>query len=134
MMTGSLMHVPADFLGNFQDALSVPGASFTDATYDLILVFVYMGTATLLAAYIAQSTLIMTGESQARRVSYISFTSLSIWYLLIHVFFRFESFMCILSSDKIWAGLTRPKKVHLPLVLLLIPNLFKMGKSITHSL
>lgn len=78
MMTGSLMHVPADFLGNFQDALSVPGASFTDATYDLILVFVYMGTATLLAAYIAQSTLIMTGESQARRVSYISFTSLSI--------------------------------------------------------
>ncbi|KAJ8664037.1 hypothetical protein O0I10_000315 [Lichtheimia ornata] len=57
-----------DFLGNFQDALSVPGASFTDATYDLILVFVYMGTATLLAAYIAQSTLIMTGESQARRI------------------------------------------------------------------
>ncbi|KAI7874833.1 ABC transporter protein [Lichtheimia hyalospora FSU 10163] len=68
MMTGDLTNIPAEFLGSFQSALSVEGASFTDVTYDLILIFVYMGTATLIAAYIAQSTLIMTGESQARRI------------------------------------------------------------------
>ncbi|KAI7874137.1 p-glycoprotein [Lichtheimia hyalospora FSU 10163] len=56
------------FGGMIQWNYDFEGASFTDVTHDLILIFVYMGTATLIAAYISQSTFIMTGESQARRI------------------------------------------------------------------
>ncbi|KAI8149541.1 P-loop containing nucleoside triphosphate hydrolase protein [Fennellomyces sp. T-0311] len=37
-------------------------------THDIILIFVYMGTATLVAAYVAQSFWIITGENQTRRI------------------------------------------------------------------
>lgn len=59
------------FLGGIQDVFSDltsgdPNVSFLSYTYDLILVFVYMGTATVVAAYCAQSFWIITGENQVR--------------------------------------------------------------------
>lgn len=51
----------------FQASMQGKG-SILDATHDLILIFVYLGTAQLIAAYISQSFWIMTGENQTRRL------------------------------------------------------------------
>ncbi|KAI9310815.1 P-loop containing nucleoside triphosphate hydrolase protein [Dichotomocladium elegans] len=58
----------------FGEFLGTAGAAFmgvgnlTDATHDVILIFVYIGTATLVAAYVSQAFWIMTAENQARRI------------------------------------------------------------------
>lgn len=57
----------ADAGAAFQDIMQGKG-SVLDATHDLILIFVYLGTAQLVAAYISQSFWIMTGENQTRRL------------------------------------------------------------------
>lgn len=51
----------------FQESMQGKG-SILDATHDLILIFVYLGTAQLIAAYVSQSFWIMTGENQTRRL------------------------------------------------------------------
>ncbi|KAI9318133.1 putative ABC transporter protein [Dichotomocladium elegans] len=58
----------------FGEFLGTAGAAFmgvgklTDATHDVILIFVYIGTATFVAAYISQAFWIMTAENQTRRI------------------------------------------------------------------
>ncbi|KAI7881051.1 putative ABC transporter protein [Lichtheimia hyalospora FSU 10163] len=57
----------ADAGAAFQLVMQGQG-SVLDATHDLILIFVYLGTAQLVAAYVSQSFWIMTGENQTRRL------------------------------------------------------------------
>lgn len=58
-----------NFLSNIQTAMmDNPKGPLLPYVYDLILTFVYMGTASLVAAYIAQCFWIMTGENQTRRI------------------------------------------------------------------
>ncbi|KAI7874832.1 P-loop containing nucleoside triphosphate hydrolase protein [Lichtheimia hyalospora FSU 10163] len=56
-----------DFIDTLTEAL-LAGVPLVDATHDIVLIFVYFGTATLIAAYVAQSFWIMTGENQTRRI------------------------------------------------------------------
>ncbi|KAI9255701.1 P-loop containing nucleoside triphosphate hydrolase protein [Phascolomyces articulosus] len=78
---GALQPVMIIFFGQFMGDLGgaltgsvpmtpEPGTTFKllDYTYDLILIFVYMGTGILVGAYIAQSFWIITGENQTRRI------------------------------------------------------------------
>lgn len=68
---GALQPTIIVIFGQFIDTLTEAiqaGESLVSATHDVVLIFVYFGTATLVAAYIAQSFWIMTGENQTRRV------------------------------------------------------------------
>lgn len=56
-----------DFLRNLSASLTDP-SGLLDATRPLILTLVYLGTATLVAAYVANSFWIMSGEQQTRRI------------------------------------------------------------------
>ncbi|CDH50554.1 multidrug resistance protein 1 [Lichtheimia corymbifera JMRC:FSU:9682] len=68
---GALQPTIIVIFGQFIDTLTEAiqaGESLVSATHDVVLIFVYFGTATLVAAYIAQSFWIMTGENQTRRI------------------------------------------------------------------
>ncbi|KAI9311515.1 P-loop containing nucleoside triphosphate hydrolase protein [Dichotomocladium elegans] len=56
------------FLSTFADVFTTPGASLLDAGYDIILIFVYLGIATLVASYTAQALWTLTGARQTRRI------------------------------------------------------------------
>ncbi|CAO3594257.1 unnamed protein product [Absidia cylindrospora] len=66
-----------NFLGQVQTAFSsammpgaecVPSGNGLDLTMPLILIFVYMGTAVLVAAYLANAFWVFTGERQTRKI------------------------------------------------------------------
>ncbi|KAI9311518.1 P-loop containing nucleoside triphosphate hydrolase protein [Dichotomocladium elegans] len=75
LCTGAMQPAAIIILGEiFSDigeVLMTPGGNIVDATHEVILIFVYMGTATLVAAYIAQCFWIITGENQTRRIRQI---------------------------------------------------------------
>lgn len=137
---GALQPTIIVIFGQFIDTLTEAiqaGESLVSATHDVVLIFVYFGTATLVAAYIAQSFWIMTGENQTRRVrKKVILTTYESWSLILFFCYipRFVSFMFIAFVAKIWAGLTKLKKVPSPLVSLPIHNSFKMGKFFVQSL
>ncbi|KAI7871025.1 putative ABC transporter protein [Spinellus fusiger] len=54
-------------LSRLQSALADP-ANLVNATHDLVLTFVYMGTAVFVAAYLSNSCWVLTGENQTRRI------------------------------------------------------------------
>lgn len=132
---GALQPTIIVIFGQFIDTLTEAiqaGESLVSATHDVVLIFVYFGTATLVAAYIAQSFWIMTGENQTRRVREKILTMTFESYTFLGYISRFVSFMFIAFVARIWAGLTKLKKVHSPLVSLQIHNSFKMGKCLVH--
>ncbi|KAG2221529.1 hypothetical protein INT45_004523 [Circinella minor] len=55
------------FLSDFGSAMTNPDM-LLDSTIDVILIFVYMGTATLVGGYITHALWVLTGERQARRI------------------------------------------------------------------
>lgn len=69
--TGAIMPISVIFMGNLLGGLTASLANpsmLLDACMPLILIFVYLGTATLVAAYISNCFWIMTGESQSQRI------------------------------------------------------------------
>lgn len=122
-----------DFIDTLTEAL-MNGVPLVEATHGIVLIFVYFGTATLVAAYIAQSFWIMTGENQTRRVRRKDVITKCLASYTFYSLHRLESYMFTAFVAKIWAGLTKLKKVHLLLVSLLIHNSFKMGMPLDTSL
>ena len=55
------------FLSDFGSAMTDPDILLSN-TIDVILIFVYMGTATLVGGYITHALWVLTGERQARRI------------------------------------------------------------------
>ncbi|KAL7321325.1 hypothetical protein PS15m_001109 [Mucor circinelloides] len=69
--TGAIMPISVIFMGNLLGDLTASLANpslLLDACMPLILIFVYLGTATLVAAYISNCFWIMTGENQSQRI------------------------------------------------------------------
>ncbi|KAI9482877.1 MAG: P-loop containing nucleoside triphosphate hydrolase protein [Benjaminiella poitrasii] len=56
-----------DLMGNLADNLSQP-SQLLDACRPVILIFVYIGTATMVASYISNCFWILAGENQAQRI------------------------------------------------------------------
>ncbi|KAG1472412.1 hypothetical protein G6F56_001552 [Rhizopus delemar] len=70
---GAMQPISIIIFGQFMTTISTAMASgdyqaLVDATHPLVLIFVYMGTAVLVCAYIAQCFWVLTGENQVRRI------------------------------------------------------------------
>ncbi|KAI9264807.1 putative ABC transporter protein [Sporodiniella umbellata] len=70
---GAMQPVSIIIFGKFMTTISASMASgdyqaLVGATQPLVLIFVYMGTAVLVCAYIAQCFWVLTGENQVRRI------------------------------------------------------------------
>ncbi|CAO3617631.1 unnamed protein product [Cunninghamella echinulata] len=63
-----LDQIQSSFMSMPTDGVCVPSSNGLNATKDIILTFVYMGTAVLVCAYATNAAWVWTGEKQTRRI------------------------------------------------------------------